>query len=125
LRSSTSFAVDEDTADGRVGVLVAAPGDPEIVESLFFASATVPPLDGFETGAAERLVVVPVALVVLVTGLIAGLGLDELIDVAGFLAVVVVAAFVGDWCVAEGAREVLLALVESVFFSSPEPPIEC
>ena len=83
---------------GRV-VVRAAPGDPDTVESLFLTSATAPPLlVGLEIGA-ERLavaevLVLPVALVVVldVAGFTAGLGLDVLVDTAGFRTVAVGAA---------------------------------
>lgn len=64
------------------------PGDPEIVESLFFASATAPVAAGLEIGVVRLAVVpvVPAALVVddVVAGLTVDFGLDELTVVAGF-----------------------------------------
>jgi hypothetical protein len=142
--SSTSF--DDAEADAvPVGLVVVleAPGDAEIVESLFFASATGPPLlDGFKIGA-ERLaeaeaLVLPVALVLVldVAGFTAGFGLEVLVVPAGLLTAVVdevaaprfsasVSGFTGELLDPVGAREVLLAAAaRGFFFSSPDPPIE-
>lgn len=101
-------------ADRTVGLLEVVAGDPEIVESLFLASATAPLTTGLVAVEERRLEVAdalagPVALVVVleVTGLAVGFGLEVLADVASFRTLVVdgtalvrfsatVVAFVGE-----------------------------
>lgn len=98
---------------GRTAGLEAL-GDPDIVESRFFASATAPEVAGLDTGVGRLAVVLVIVLTPLETtleveGLTAGFGLDVLADVAGFRAAVVdvdaaparfsarVSGFAGEW----------------------------
>lgn len=141
FKSSSSFedAAGVEELGTDLVVDLAIDGAPETVESLFFASATAPPIGRLSIGA-ERLLVDGAAgrvVVLEIAGLTTGLGLDALMDEACFRAAVADVAeiprfsanvsdlAVGEWLAPVGARDVLLAVVEIGFvFSSPEPPME-